>query len=176
MSDARRAGATVTTHQGRIDQLATIVGERVFEVVCAHGLLMYLDDPEAALAALVAQLAPNGLLSITFRNGAALAFRPGMRRQWHAALDAFDAETYVNELGLPGRAQRLEDLTSLLSTLGLVVDTWYGVRVFTDPSAGEEPVDENDFEALLRAEEEAGRREPYRQLASRIHLFAGKGG
>jgi len=171
-ADAQDAGVHVTTHQGRIDDLATTLRHRTFDVVCAHGLLMYLDDPDVALAALAARLTPAGLLSITFRDGAALAFRPGMRRRWQDALDAFDAHTYVNELGVDAHAQRLEDVTSSLSKLGLAIDTWYGVRVFTDPASGDECVKDNEFDSLLRAEEEAGRRDPYRQLASQIHLVA----
>ncbi len=136
---------------------------------------MYVDDPAAALALLTAQLAPRGLLSITFRNGAALAFRPGMRRQWQEAVDAFDALSYVNELGVRARAQRLEDVRSSLSQLGLRVERWYGVRVFTEPASGDEPVNAREFSSLLRAEEQAGRRDPYRQLASQLHVIARSG-
>lgn len=171
-ANARDARVDVDAHQGSIEDLGLVLGERRFDVVCAHGLLMYLDDVDAALAALAARLAPAGLLSITFRNGAALAFRPGMRRQWQPAIEAFDARTYVNELGLHAHAQRLEDVSSALSTLGLAIDTWYGVRVFTEPASGDEPVDDTDFDSLLRAEEIAGRRDPYRQLASQLHLIA----
>lgn len=171
-ADAQDAGVHVVTHQGRIDDIPTMLGHRTFGVVCAHGLLMYLDDPDVALATLAARLAPTGLLSITFRNGAALAFRPGMRRRWQDALDAFDAHTYVNELGIDAHAHRLEDMSLSLFRLGLAIDTWYGVRVFTEPASGDEPVDESQFDSLLRAEEQAGCRDPYRQLASQSHLIA----
>lgn len=172
VADAHRAGVHVVTHRGRVDDLGTLVGRGRFDVVCAHGLLMYLDDPDAALSVLAERVAPAGLLSVTFRNGDALAFRPGMRRRWRDALDAFDAHSYVNELGLHARAQRLEEARSALARVGLLVETWYGVRVFTDPSSGDEQVDEREFDALLSAEEEAGRRDPYRQLASQIHVIA----
>jgi len=170
------ARVQLEVHVGRIEELTAMLGERAFDVVCAHGLLMYLDDPDAALATLVARLAPGGQLSITFRNGAALAFRPGMRRQWWAAIEAFDAQTYVNELGIDAQAQRLEHVIGSLSRLGLAVEAWYGVRVFTEPASGDERVDPSDLDSLLRAEEEAGRRDPYRQLASQIHLIARQGG
>jgi SAM-dependent methyltransferase len=68
-ADAHDAGVHAATHQGRIDDLAAMLGHRTFDVVCAHVLLMYLDDLEVALTALAARLAPAGLLSITFRNG-----------------------------------------------------------------------------------------------------------
>lgn len=170
--DAQDAGVTIAMHQGRIDDLDAMLGRRTFDVVCAHGLLMYLENTDAAIAALAARLNPTGLLSITFRNGAALAFRPGMRHDWDGALDAFDARTYVNELGVHARAHRVEDVASLLSTHGLVVDAWYGVRIFTDASPADEAVDESTFESMVQAEEEAGRRDPYRQLAAQIHVIA----
>lgn len=74
-ADADSAGVRVSTHHGRLEDLAATVGRRRFDVVCAHGLLMYLDDPQKALATLAARVAPGGLLSVTFRNGGALAFR-----------------------------------------------------------------------------------------------------
>lgn len=122
---------------------------------------MYLDDPEAALARLAARLEPDGMLSVTFRNGAALAFRPGMRRRWQAAVDAFDAVTYVNELGVEARAERLDDIAGYLTKRDLTIDAWYGVRVFTDPASGDERVvDGEDFEDLIQAEQLAGKPRP----------------
>ncbi len=172
-SDALAAGVDVDLRRGRLDDLDAVLGDRKFDVVCAHGLLMYLDDPEAALARLAARLEPDGMLSVTFRNGAALAFRPGMRRRWQAAVDAFDAVTYVNELGVEARAERLDDIAGYLTKRDLTIDAWYGVRVFTDPASGDERVvDGEDFEDLIQAEQLAGSRDPYRQLASQIHLIA----
>jgi S-adenosylmethionine-dependent methyltransferase len=174
-SDARTAALDVDLRRGRIGDLDALFGDRRFDVVCAHGLLMYLDDPGVALKQLAARLAAGGILSVTFRNAAALAFRPGMRRQWQAAVDAFDAVGYVNELGVEARAERVEDVVEQLRRQGLTVDAWYGVRVFTDPAAGDERmVDGEDFEELIRAEQLACSRDPYRQLASQIHLIAKK--
>lgn len=174
-SDARGEGLKIDLRLGRVDDLDPVLGNRRFEVVCAHGVLMYLDDPAAALATLTERLEAGGILSVTFRNGAALAFRPGMRGQWQAAVDAFDAFTYVNELGVDARAERLDDISPVLAARGLITEAWYGVRVFTDPAAADERVVANeDFEQLIRAEQLAGSRDPYRQLASQIHLIARK--
>ena len=75
-ADAADAGAEVEVLGGGLIDVAGMLPGRRFDVRCAHGLLMYLDDRHAALKALTAALAPTGLLSVTFRNGAALAFRP----------------------------------------------------------------------------------------------------
>ena len=50
---------------------------------------------------------------------------------------------------------------------------WYGVRVFNDAvaAATEIPNDEN-LAAMLDAEDQAGRRDPYRWMASQFHVIA----
>jgi S-adenosylmethionine-dependent methyltransferase len=171
---AEAAAVCIEGLLGTVEDLDTRLADHQFDVVCAHGLLMYLPDTRHALRSLAARVSPGGLLSVTFRNASALAFRPGIRRQWRAALRAFDADTYVNELGVLARADSLKDVAHAANTAGLHVEAWYGVRVFTDPADATEapPVDATELEALVQAEFEAGRRDPYRQLASQIHLLA----
>lgn len=43
-SAARAAGVDIDRRRGSIDELETLLGDTMFEVVCAHGVLMYLDD------------------------------------------------------------------------------------------------------------------------------------
>lgn len=170
---AERSGHQPELLHGSIERLDQLLGDRTFQVVCAHGLLMYLPDMPAALAALAARVEPEGLLSITFRNGHTLAMRPGLRRDWEGALAAFDSSAYVNELGLSARAHRLDDVTRALRVTGLDVIRWYGVRVFNDAVPGDMPVpDEEDWDALVAAEERAGRQDPYRWTGSQLHVIA----
>jgi len=171
-SDAASAGVDIETIRAELDALEPALGLRRFDLVCAHGLLMYLDDERDALTRLAVHVGDRGRLSVTFRNRAALAFRPGMRQEWPAALAAFDASTYVNELGVRARAHHLEDITALLARLGLEVEAWYGVRVFTDPAAADAPPPDDGLATVLEAEFEAGRRDPYRHLGSQLHVIA----
>lgn len=171
-ASAHASGVSVEVLHGDLGELPRLLGPRTFGLVCAHGLLMYLDDAEAALAALAQHVAASGLLSITFRNGDALAFRPGMRRDWRATLAAFQSETYVNELGVSAHAHRLDDMAAVIERLGFDIEARYGVRIFTDPASPDEPPPDRDFEALLEAEWRAGQRDPYRGLGSQIHLIA----
>ncbi|NKQ27828.1 methyltransferase domain-containing protein, partial [Streptomyces galbus] len=48
-----------------------------FDVVLCHGVLMYLQDPDALLAGRARGRAPGGLLSLLVRHGDAPAVRPG---------------------------------------------------------------------------------------------------
>ncbi|MFJ8823193.1 class I SAM-dependent methyltransferase [Streptomyces sp. NPDC102467] len=147
-----------------------------FDVVLCHGVLMYVEDPDALLAGLARMLAPGGLLSLLVRNADALAMRPGLAGDWVTALGAFDSTKYHNRLGLDVRADRLDTLTATLAGIGAPLHAWYGVRVFTDQAGdGTEPPERGELQTLLAAEERAGRTEPYRRVAALMHLCGVRG-
>lgn len=142
-----------------------------FDVVLCHGVLMYVPEPAPMLAGLARVLAPGGLLSLLVRNADALALRPGLAGDWDTALAAFGSTAYTNRIGLRVRADRLADLSATLTGVGAPLDSWYGVRLFTDPAADEEPPPEPEAMArLLAAEDRAGRTDPYRAVAALLHL------
>jgi S-adenosylmethionine-dependent methyltransferase len=170
---ARQRGVRVELLDGTIEELGDAVGDRRFDLVCAHGLLMYLDDRPGAISRLADRVEPGGLLSVTFRSAHALAMRPALRGDWAGALSAFDTDHYVNELGVEARADVLDDVVSDLASSKLDLVEWYGVRVFTDAVAADAAVPRGiDFAQLLDAEERAGRQDPYRWLASQFHVIA----
>lgn len=147
-----------------------------FDVVLCHGVLMYVELPDALLAGLARMLAPGGLLSLLVRNGDALAMRAGLAGDWAGALGAFDTDSYTNRLGLEVRADRLSTLTGTLAGIGAPLHAWYGVRVFTDTASDEAEIPgEAEVEALLAVEERAGRTDPYRQVAALLHLCGVRG-
>jgi hypothetical protein len=100
--------------------------------------------------------------------------RPGLSGDWAGALGAFDTVSYRNRLGLDVRADRLDALTGTLAGIGAPLHAWYGVRVFTDTAAdgAEAP---GDVDALLAAEERAGRTDPYRRVGALLHLCGVRG-
>ncbi|TGB16269.1 class I SAM-dependent methyltransferase [Streptomyces sp. MZ04] len=142
-----------------------------FDVVLCHGVLMYVEEPDALLAGLARMLAPGGLLSLLVRNADALAMRPGLAGDWAGALAAFDSTTYRNRIGIEARADRLDAVVASLAGIAAPLHAWYGVRVFTDTAAdGVAPPAEAELDALLAAEERAGRTDPYRRVAALLHL------
>ncbi|MEE1755151.1 class I SAM-dependent methyltransferase [Streptomyces sp. SP18CS02] len=147
-----------------------------FDVVLCHGVLMYVEEPDAMLAGLARMLAPGGLLSLLVRNADALALRPGLAGDWSDTLASFESDTYVSRLGHTVRADRLEDLTATLAGIAAPLQAWYGVRLFTDGVPAEEglPAAE-ELERLLAAEDRAGRTEPYRRVAALLHLCGVRG-
>ena len=98
---------------------------RTFDLVCRHGVMMYLDDWAQAICDLGERMKGDGRLSITFRNGHALAMRPGLRGDWAAALAAFAATAYVDELGLDAWANRTGEIEAALNAAGLRSVAWY---------------------------------------------------
>ncbi|MET9088905.1 methyltransferase domain-containing protein [Streptomyces sp. NPDC004237] len=145
-----------------------------FDLVLCHGVLMYVEEPDALLAGLARMLAPGGLLSLLVRNADALAMRPGLSGDWAGAFGAFDSVSYRNRLGLDVRADRLGTLTDALAGIGAPLHSWYGVRVFTDTAADDAEIPA-DVETLLAAEERAGRTDPYRAVAALLHLCGVRG-
>jgi len=163
--------ARVRLRRDLIENLAERPFAPPFAAVLCHGVLMHMPDPGQVLRILAGLTAPGGIVSLLVRNGDALAMRPGLAGDWAACADAFGSVTYANRLGATARADRPGELTSRLATCGLEVTAWYGVRVFTDtaPDDAEPPPDP---EALLACEEQAGRTDPYRQVAALLHVIA----
>lgn len=143
-----------------------------YDLVVCHGVAMYLPSLAETAAALVgAARQPGGLVSILTRNRAGIAMRAGMRRDWTAAVAGFDARYYTNRLGLESvRADEPAEVRAALAAAGATTVAWYGVRLFSDHWDGEDPP--ADLNALLDAEEHAGRRDPYRALAALTHTVA----
>ena len=163
--------ARVRVEQALIEDWAEQPGWPAAGAVLCHGVLMYAADPGPVLRAVAGLTAPGGLVSLLVRNGDALAMRPGLRGDWAACAAAFGSAGYTNRMGISARADRLAELTARLAGHGLEVTAWYGVRVFTDLAAGDaQPPPEID--ALLACAEQAGRTDPYRQVAALLHVIA----
>jgi S-adenosylmethionine-dependent methyltransferase len=159
----------VTLVHGEGERAGELVGDG-FDLVCCHGVLMYLLDPAPLIASLAATVRTGGLISVLTKNSDALAMRPGIQGRWNDALDALTQPLETGQLGVPSRADSLSTLTSLLKNRGATTIACYGVRIFTD-HLQDTPVGA-DFDQILNLEWAAGARDPYRQLARLLHLVA----
>ncbi len=141
-----------------------------FDVVCCHGVVMYLPSLDEAVTSLAATIRPGGLVSLLTRNRASIAMRAGMTGDWLGAMRGFDARHYTNRLGAEGvRADDPEAVFAALADVGITTLAWYGVRLFTDHWADVCPP--ADINEVVAAEAEAGRRDPYRRLAALTHTI-----
>jgi S-adenosylmethionine-dependent methyltransferase len=154
------------------------VNGRRFAAVLCHGVLGYLDRPEPLVDQLCRCTAAGGVVSIMTGNAKASAVRPALERRWNDALASFDARTEVGVLGVPGRADTVEELSDLIRSRGVEPLRWYGVWLFVDwldfSGVALDPSDSAQVEATVAVELEASRRDPYRQLSRVFHLLGRK--
>lgn len=153
-------------------------GQRFAAVLC-HGVLGYLEQPEPVLDQLCWCAAAGGLVSIMAGNARASAVRPALERRWEDALASFDARSEIGVLGLPTRADTVEELSELVRSRGVEPLRWYGVWLFVDwlefSGVSLDPSDSKQVAATAAVELEASRRDPYRQLSRVFHLVGRKG-
>jgi S-adenosylmethionine-dependent methyltransferase len=164
----------VTLLEGDGERADEAVGGRRFAAVLCHGVLGYLERPEPLVDRLCRCTAPEGIVSIMTGNARAAAVRPALERRWDDALASFDARTEIGVLGVPGRADTVEELGELLRGHGVEPLHWYGVWLFVDwlefSGATLDPTDAKQVAATAAVELEASRRDPYRQLSRVFHL------
>ncbi len=111
-------------------------------------------------------------------NAKTMAVRPALERRWDDALASFDTRTENGVLGVPSRADTVEELSELLRRDGVEPLRWYGVWLFVDwlefSGAELDPRDSAQLAATAAVELEASRRDPYRQLSRVFHLVGRK--
>ena len=154
-----------------------VKGRRFAGVLC-HGVLGYLEQPEPLIDQLCRCAAPGGIVSIMTGNAKGTAVQPALEQRWADALASFDARTGIGVLGLPARADTVEELSELVRSRGVEPLRWYGVWLFVDwlDFSGVEldPDDSEQVAATAAVELEASRRDPYRQLSRVFHLVGRK--
>lgn len=154
------------------------VDGRGFDAVLCHGVLGYLEQSEPLVDQLCRCAVAGGIVSIMTGNANAMAVRPALERRWDDALASFDATTEIGVLGVRGRAETVEELSSLIRGHGVEPLRWYGVWLFVDwlEFGGTElnPDDAEQVAATAAVELEAARRDPYRQLSRVFHLVGRK--
>jgi S-adenosylmethionine-dependent methyltransferase len=154
------------------------VDGRRFAAVLCHGVLGYLEQSEPLVDQLCRCAASGGLVSIMTGNAKTMAVRPALERRWDDALAAFDTRVEIGVLGVPGRADTVEELSELMVSRGVEPLRWYGVWLFVDwlefSGAELDPSDAKQVEATAAVELEASRRDPYRQLSRVFHLVGRK--
>ncbi|MFR9675823.1 methyltransferase domain-containing protein [Streptomyces sp. TR02-1] len=141
-----------------------------WDAALCHGVLMYVEDPGPLMHAVARCVRPGGLVSILAKAASSLAMRRGLERDWSGVLTALHSNVESGSLGTVSRGIDRESVVQLLADQRIDLDHWYGVRCFTD-HLGNEPVG-GDFSEVLEAEWEAGRTDPYRQIARLFHLIA----
>ncbi len=160
------------------ENAATAVDGRRFDAVLCHGVLGYLDTPAPLVDQLCQCVNESGIVSIMTGNANAMAVRPALEQRWDDALVAFDTRSEIGVLGVPARADTVEEISELMRNGGVEPLRWYGVWLFVDwlefSGAELDPGDSQQVKATAAVELEASRRDPYRGLSRVFHLVGRK--
>jgi SAM-dependent methyltransferase len=160
----RRAAETGTTErvhpvQGDTDSVGELgpdAGHPAYDIVCLHGTLEVVDDPDTAVANVAAVLAPGGTLSLVVAQRLPAALGRALAGEFvraRAILERPDGR-WGDDDPAPRRFDE-PAVRALLAAHGLTTVDSHGVRIFSDlvPSA---LVDSDaDRAALLELEEAA---------------------
>ncbi|MFE8941084.1 class I SAM-dependent methyltransferase [Streptomyces sp. NPDC007872] len=145
-----------------------------FDAVCCHGVLMYLDDPDEAVARLAGLVAPGGLLSILAKNHRAIGVREALVGHSETArrLIVSGANRSVGNLGRETRGDDPDALDWLTAEHGLIPQPWQGVRISHDHLDDTWAPDPAAYTAALELEWAASSRSPYRDMGHLVHTLA----
>jgi len=144
--------------QGDAANLLDVHPDADADLVCCHGALEFVDDPEATLHSVAGVLADGGYVSLLVATRIAAVLARALAGQFAQAQCALTSENgrWGPADPLPRRFDAA-GITALVEGAGLVVQDLHGVRIFSDlvPAAY---VDFEADRAALLALEQAGLR------------------
>ncbi|MHB8449874.1 MAG: methyltransferase [Mycobacteriales bacterium] len=159
--------------QGDLARLLDVVPVGQADVVVCHSVLEVVEDPAAAVRVVRAVLRPGGLVSVLAANRTAAVLARALAGRFREALHALHDPAGRDVDHAAARRFDRQELVSLVTAAGLVVETVHGVRVFTDLVAGSVlDVDPAAREELLDLERAAAVRPEFADLATQLHLLA----
>lgn len=160
--------------QGDAGGLLEVAAATSVDVVLVHGVLEYVEDPQAALTATATVLRPGGLASVVVAQRLAAVLARALSGRFAEAQHALlDPGGRWGEGDPVPRRYDAAGATALLEAAGLRVQERAGVRVFTDLVPGAlldtEP---RAAEALLALETAAAEHPVLSGIAAALHLVA----
>jgi 2-polyprenyl-3-methyl-5-hydroxy-6-metoxy-1,4-benzoquinol methylase len=171
---AQDAGVSelVTGIQGDTDALAELTGAIPSDLVLAHGILEYVEDPRAALRALAAAAGEYGTVSVLVANRYATVLHRALAGRVTDALRLFDGAPAGADGERAAHRFDTEGLRELFAAAGLEVTLLQGQGVLTDLVPGwVHDADSDTADSLADLELRAAARSPLRDIASRLHAL-----
>lgn len=141
-----------------------------YDVTLSHGVMMYTDDPWEFISQHIELLREGGMLSLLTKNAYAQAYRAAGRGNYADARRLLTETDSMGNLGLKVESHTTQGIADIGASLGCMVVSWAGVRIFSDLD-----FDTTDSAELVALEWESARRSPYRDTAALIHLMLRKG-
>lgn len=167
---AAEAGVATQVHpvQGDVETLAELVDGRTFDLVLAHGILETVDHVHPTFTGIASAVRPGGLISIVVSNPAAsviaraLAGEPATALSELQDLDAAEARRGPNAI------------EQMCVAAGFDVEARHGIGVFSDLVPGSALDAPGARDALDKLDAEAAGRQPFAEIAGRVHLLVRK--
>lgn len=166
--------ARVRAVQGDASGLLDVVSKGSADVVLCHGVLEYVDDPAAAVAAASAVLRPGGIASVLVAQRLAVVLARALSGRFAEAEHAL-ADTSGRWGDTDPVPRRYDEavITALLAEAGLHVRERAGVRVFTDLVPGAlVDTEPRAAEALLALEMAVAEHPILSGIAGALHVIA----
>ena len=180
-ADEEGVADRVTGLQGDLGNLRGVAPEEGADLVLCHGVLGLVEDPAAALDAIVSVLRPDGALSLLVSQRHAAVLARAMAGHFTQARALLESEHTEHRSGEPRSGEprasehrfTVEELTGLLEGAGLDIRSNHGIRVFTDlvPSSLLD-LEPGASTALLELERAVSERPEFLTLASQLHVIA----
>ena len=165
-ADEAGVAARVQSVQCDVESLADAVLAGSFDLVLAHGILEAVDQVAPAFEAIAVTVRPGGLLSVLVSNPVAGVLARALAGDVAAALR--ELRGLDTDFGRPGPSA----VQALCRSAGLLIEKVHGIGVFAElvPGAALDPP--GALEALADLEAETAAREPFSDIASRVHILA----
>jgi SAM-dependent methyltransferase len=151
-------------------EAASAAVQAPFDAILCHAVLMYVDDPAACLRELRLLARDGAILSLLEKNKEGVALRPGLTGDYREASRLLDDSVSAGRLGVENVARSVDEWAALLEQTDWGLFEWAGVRLFSDIASDD--LSQDQFDALLDLEREAGHRESYRRVSRLVHLLA----
>lgn len=167
---ASEAGVADRVHavQGDVE---TLDASRQFDLVLAHGVLEAVDDIAVGFAAITTALRPGGLLSVLVDNPVAGV----LTRALAGDLDSAAREVAALDTDTGARATP-DTVLALCAAHDLQVEQQHGIGIFRDLVPGHALDHAGARDALARLEAVCAQRNPFAQIAARVHILARRPG
>lgn len=183
-----RVDHLIAVRQGDAETLLTLLGadgpvrslERPVDLVCCHGVLEVVDDPERTVADLAGLLAPGGLLSVVVGGRLAAVLAKALAGEFDRALailTSVDGRWGPNDSS-PRRFD-LDQIRDLVERAGLSQVQAQGVRIFSDllgTRAGDSDAERMALRELEDAASRSAEHPELAQLAAALHVLARRPG